>query len=552
MSAADATSPTSPEYLSGGPAPARGRRRVQVFLLASVGVVGAVAAGGWAALSLMAGGAGAASAVPADAVAFVSLDLDPSAAQKLEALRIVHKFPALDAELGLDARDDLRRWVFDEALAGSCPDLDYEADVAPWVGDRAAFALVPGQVADGEPRPMVAVQITDEERADTALRRVAECAAQVDPGTGGETGGGTGGGTGQGGAGFGHAFVDGYVVVAESTGTAEELAAATERGTLADDGAFRRWTGEAGDPGILSVYVAPGIVDVVSGLQRSATGQMGGLGVSPFDPDVAEELAEGFGGMAAHLRFRDAAVEIEMAGALPATYTLAGERVSGAADLPASTGLALSLALPEGWATDYLDTMAELSGGRPLDETLAEAEAATGLDLPEDVETLLGDGLSLVLDSSVDPAALRSGDPSALPAGVRVLGEPDEILRVVEKLKRLAGPDADLVVVERGEGAVAFGTDPAYVAVLAGEGDLGEQKSFRAVVPDADRASGVLFVDFEAGNAWVERVVSEVSVMLGGDTFPDVHGNLGALEALGVSSWTDGEVSRGLVRLTTD
>ena len=68
--------------------------------------------GAYGVVQLMAGGSSAATAVPADAVGYVSLDLDPSASQKIEAFKILRKFPAIKKQLG--GRDDIRKAVFEE------------------------------------------------------------------------------------------------------------------------------------------------------------------------------------------------------------------------------------------------------------------------------------------------------------------------------------------------------------------------------------------------------------------------------------------------------
>ena len=102
---------------SGGP-PARGRRTVLVAG-AAVAVVAAVGVGAYGVVQLMSGGSSPATAVPADAVGYVSLDLDPSASQKIEAIKILRKFPAIKKQLG--SRDDLRKAVFDELRkSGDC------------------------------------------------------------------------------------------------------------------------------------------------------------------------------------------------------------------------------------------------------------------------------------------------------------------------------------------------------------------------------------------------------------------------------------------------
>lgn len=548
MSHDDPAPRTEPEYLGDAATAATGAtrsRRVPLLALASLGVVGVVAAGAWAALSLMSTGEQAATAVPADAVAYVSLDLDPAAEQKLEAVRIVEKFPALDEELGLDVQDDLRRWAFEEIRGDACADLDYDEDVAPWIGDRVAVAVLPPEEPDGDPVPMVALQVTDQDAASAGLDAVAACAEKnVDEREGDDVA---------------FAFTGDYVVLAETQAVADGLVQDAAERALADEPAFTRWTEAAGDPGIVSVYVASAaaglmgdLTDELSGGMPGTMGGMPGLFGGHGSDGQLEKMAADFEGLAGVVRFRDGAVEAEMvAGGLPSGFAGAGDAVAGLSDLPASTGAAFGFAVPEGWLQEYLEMMGEL-GGLPLEQMLAEGEAATGLELPEDIETLLGESVSLVVDSELDAeAVIASADPSTVPAGARVVGDPAEILPVVDKIKAAVGPDADMLHVREGDGAVAFGVSPDYVATLAGDGGLGDVASFRDVVPEADRATGVLYVDFAAGDSWVQRLVQELSRVMGGEAEPEVEANMAALDALGVSSWVDGDVQRGLFRLTT-
>ena len=90
--------PGLPEYLGpGGPTPpptdqppsGGGGRRGALVAAAAVAVVAVVGVGGWAVAQLFAGGSAPASAVPSSAIGYVSLDLDPSASQKIEAVKIL-------------------------------------------------------------------------------------------------------------------------------------------------------------------------------------------------------------------------------------------------------------------------------------------------------------------------------------------------------------------------------------------------------------------------------------------------------------------------------
>jgi hypothetical protein len=104
------------------------------------------------------------------------------------------------------------------------------------------------------------------------------------------------------------------------------------------------------------------------------------------------------------------------------------------------------------------------------------------------------------------------------------------------------------VQVQTKDGIVAVGTDKAYVAELLTKGDLGSSSAFTKVVPEASKANGVLFVNFDAGNGWATRLADLLS-----DGDPKVKANVAPLDALGISSWQDKDaVQHSLMRLTTD
>lgn len=575
----DPFSSGEPEYLGDAPSGSGGTGRpgrAARVGVAAAGVVGVVALGGWAALSLMSGGPQPDEAVPATALAYASIDLDPSAGQKLEAVRILEKFPALDEKLGLDASDDLRRWVFEESGLAECPGVDYEEDVEPWIGERAAVAVLPGAEAKDRPSPVLALQVTDGAAAADALGELLACEAAH-----GEHGGDDGGGPEDHEKQGGFAVGDGYVLLAESTAVAQAAVDAASAAPLAEDDAFARWTEAAGEPGIMTFYVAPDAPAGLAELQRSLRadegwttyGEPGELpgdmpggppfpvpgGVGPgMDPERVAALTVDFEGMAGVLRFADGAVEMELAGGgLAAGTAPADGGVSGVRELPETTGAAVSVALADGWAKELLESMRQ-AGGMPLDRMLAGAEEQTGLSLPEDLERLFGENVSLAVDSRLEVGpAIRGEDPSSLRLGVRVVGDPAEIMPVVDEVRAEMGPAMQRLVVSQGRGAVAFGFDHEYVARLAVGGVLDASRTFQSAVPERDRASAVVYVDFDAGDAWVERLVMDLAGLLAGrpadgSTVAEVRANLRPLEALGISTWAEDGVQRGLVRITTD
>ena len=79
------------------PEPTSGGRRTAVVAAITAGTLAVVGVGAYAAVTFLSGGAGAETAMPAQStLAVVSLDLDPSAKQKIEALRTLQKFPQLE------------------------------------------------------------------------------------------------------------------------------------------------------------------------------------------------------------------------------------------------------------------------------------------------------------------------------------------------------------------------------------------------------------------------------------------------------------------------
>ncbi len=524
----DPVSTTEPEYL--GPVEKRGRsgRRAAVVGVAAAAVVGAAGVGGWGVLQLMSSGAAAATAVPAGAITYVSVDLDPSAGQKIDALRTIKKFPGLAADLDLGSREDIRRWLFDEIQEdGECAGLDYERDVASWLGNRVAFAAVPGDGAAVV--PLVVLQSTDEAAARAGLKKLAACDDSGDL------------------DGFGKAFAGDYVIFAEHQAEADQAARDAEAASLSDDADFQRWTSAAGDAGIVTMYAS-------ADAPRTMLDLVLDDGVA-LPPKLRKQLREGyagFQGLAGVVRFRNGGVELEMASGSenPDVSPVRGVDLPVEA-LPRSTAAFLSFGVPAGIADAWTTGTASLAGADTSAEDLwRELEGQTGLQLPEDLETLLGDSITLSVDSSIDPAGLEDGSVETAPVAVRVDGDGKEIRRVVDQLRDLLGPLRDRVSVTEGDGFVVVGLDRRYVASLTEAGGLGDSETFTRVLPEADRASLLGYLDFDAGNGWAERLADDVS---SGDR--DVVGNVAPLDAVGASVWYDDDddtTSHLLLKLTTD
>jgi hypothetical protein len=528
------------EHGGGAPIPAPSRSLRRPVLLGGAVVGGLAVAGGaaWAAMAFLGTGEQPAQALPASTLGYLSVDLDPGGAQKIEAVRTLNKLPAFKEELGLETDDDLRRALFD-ALHGAeaCAGLDYADDIEPWLGNRAAVAIV-----DDTPTIAVVVQVTDAEGARAGLTQLENCAASGDAAT-----------PASGDGDVGYAVEGDWAVVAESADVAASVLEDAGDSSLADDADFQTWSGRAGDPGILSVYAAP---DAPSALFDS----MGGLlPLAPLDPtgegSATETPEEGlqkalddFEGMAATLRFNDGAIELETAGSLGAQGTAmlgtdGGDDVL--ATLPADTAAAFGLGFADGWLTALADEMAGSLGGEVSSaELFEELSAQTGLEVPTDIETLMGESAALAVGGDFDAEQMMSSaDGSDVPVGLKVQGDPAAIQGVLDTLLERLGPEASAVSAEADGDVIAIGPNDEYRTQLLEDGALGDSETFRDVIREAEQASAIFYLDFDAGNDWL-------ATLAGDDA--EVAANVEPLSALGVSAWSEDGVSHGVVRLTTD
>ncbi|WP_148574406.1 hypothetical protein [Nocardioides caldifontis] len=558
-----------PEYLDGEPSePSRSGRRWGLVAGATVGVLAVAGAGAWGVSTLLGGGPGAAVAAPADTLAFLAVDLDPGAGQKVEAYKTLKKFPALADRLG--GEENLRRSLVEAFLTDApCDDLTWNDDFEPWLGQRLGAGVRPG---GDEPVPFVVVQVTDETKATDAVEEIAAC-GEEDPEL------------------PGMAFVEDYMVLAEDDETAEGVAKASAESSLADDDGYTTWVDEAGGGGIVTGYLAAegpkllleefgdfgedATAGTVAGRVAPATGelddpsdlatmtpeeleeQLGELemeddtdldldpGPDFMEPDVDQlrEAFEEFEGAAVVARFDDGALEVEAAMSAVGELDPSEASDSGLSELPATTAVALGLGVGDSVVEDMLASMAESMGQDAVDELVDQVEAETGLT-PEKLQELLGDGVSVALDSSVDLESIFSSSSGIdVPAGIRIDGDPDTILPVLEELVTAAGADGVLQV-ESSDSAVAVGFDADYVAELVGDGDLGGQDGFKSALPDLGDSAGGFFVDFDAGD-WLEPALES-------DGDEELKANFEPLDSLGATGELDGDVVRGVLRLSTD
>lgn len=515
-------------------------RRTALVAGGAVVCLGLVGGAAWAAMSFFATGSQPAEALPGDTLGYAAVDLDPSGSQKIEALGMIKKFPGLDQELGgINADDDLLAKAFDQA---DCQGLDYEDDVKPWLGYRFAVAAV--DLGEDTPTPVGVLQVSDAGAAEDGLAQLAACSGDEDS--------------------MGWAVEGDWAIVAETDDLAQQVVDAAGDGSLADDQDYQRWTDEAGESGIVSMYAAPeagpALADLLEQLPQGAMPGMPGdtmddsMGGSMDDSGSGEQLPEEmtrsleeFQGMAATIRFADGALEVEMAAATSdsaQTEALATDRGDDVlATLPDDTAVALGFGLGDGWLTALVDQAVASSGEQmTADDLEAQLQAMTGLSF-DDVETAFGESAVIAVGSDIDPAAVfGSSDGSDIPVGAKITGDAGAIEDVFGRLSKSMGPDSGILGTDADGDYVAVGPNPDYRGRLLAGGSLGDSSVYQDVVREGDRASTVFFVNFDADD-WLTGLAEGQQ---------EVQDNLAPLSGLGVSSWVDGDTSHAVVRLTTD
>ena len=501
---------------SGGPPPGGARKR-GVVIVAVVAAIAVVAAGAVLAFQTFGGGgARPADAMPASALAYAQFDLDPSAEQKVNVVRLLREFPEFEEETGITSdRDDLRELAFEEALSDLDCDLDYEQDIEPWIGDRVGISAVP---VDDTVIPVIAVQVSDEGPAEEAVSTLEECSttgalpedidvAEEDSDVGVD-------------------FVGEYMLLTE----ADHLEAVVQMSTdspLGDTDGFTQDMNSLEEQGVMSFWVdIQGLLEtpeVASSMESSGE-----------DLSVLEEYDSAFGALRAGSDYIELATMVR-----GGSFTLEADGDNPVTELPDTTLSALSVsgggrALDENW-DDLLTTLDSSNGGQTQAQIDA-FESETGFSVPEDLVTLLGDNLMIALDAEgLSPDNLQdASDISNLGFGARFTTDPDAIGDLVDRIQSLIGEQGvpvELSTAETDDGLVLASND-AYADQLAEGGSLGDSQTFQTAVPDASEAAVVFYLDFDR--------LEETADEFGG---ADEVDRLQSLKAIGVSSAQDDDLT---------
>lgn len=570
------------------PAEPAGRRRTALWTAVVVLLVLLIGGGAFAAYSVLSGGGPRPTDVlPASTVAVLSVDLDPAAGQKVAAFRALRKVPELKKRL-TSADDDLRRLLVDGLTdSGTCAGLDYDRDVKPWLGKRAAVAAV--DLGDDLPSWALVLQVTDKDKAAAGYRKFVDCTEVGDDEVG-------------------YALGDDYLIASDSNAHAAKILADGKSKSLADDATYAKWTGAAGGKGVVSFYVAPRATDVavteLDKFEKQLTGigsAFGGSGFDPdsfdpesfdpesfdpstfdpesFDPDqldldggsgasgrgsmaapAAEEKCDpaaaspfasvkkalgSFRGLAGVVRFSGSGLEVSVVSGGTKKVTSESTIGTQVGSLPRGTAVAGGT----GVAPDYFSELAQQTDGcsAPLGDPASMIESLTGLTFPEDLQTLLGSGVT-VSASGGQPAGTALAD---IPFGLTLRGDATKIKALIAKVETSTGLNlADVPVkVNSSADKVTLSNSPDYGKSLLSAGDLGSSDLFKDVVPNASRAHSLFFVDF----AGIRDVLLTEAGRSGASAadLAKLRDYTTPLRALGLSTWSSGDEGHFLLKITT-
>lgn len=498
--------PTGPDLLGSPVAPER-QRDWRAVLVAVTGVtaVGIAGTGIALAVGLSGGGPQPEDVLPGDVFAMVKVDLDPSGDQKIAAYRLAERFPDLGVDADRELADDLLRRLFAES-----DDVDYDRQVQPWIGARAAVAGMPDADDDGHPEALVALAYDDRAAAERELPGLMQAAGDGEP------------------AFFAFSDRASYVLLAQSQAAAD--AAADPAAVLADASSF------AAD------------VDVLDGDQVAVAWVDVGAAWRSVDAKTQELAAASYGGeldpsgrMVMGLHLENDAVELAGRGfgldfgndALTA-YALGAEGGDGLVrELPEGAAAAMSVAGLDAQVQALVELFATAGlGAGGGEEAISAIEEQFGIAVPEDVAILLGaETAAAVYDVDGQPqfgVRNRVDDPdrslavaqrllaaaSQLGAsaggytyeqcvqeyvGVPAGGATPEELCTGLPAEAAAPPDvAALGALAPVDGGIAYASTPALLDRMTTQGGLGDSAAFRRAVPDGQDAASVVFVDLPA------------------------------------------------------
>lgn len=453
------------------PAGSTSRRSTPWVLLAS-GAATAVVIGGGAFSAMAMASAGddrPDSVMPASTAFYAEVDIDPSVAQKIAALQF---FDGVDNEALEEIRDGRGREALFDVVASQpdspLADRDYEADIEPWLGDRLGVGAVPG--GDDELIPVVALQVTDEARAQEFLAEVvAEEDAEED---------------------FDFFFRGDYAIFTEPQSTSS-IQAAMDGGTLADDPTFSADMESLGQPGVVSLWAdLPAVQSSSEEARQHVSDKLDGADATAL-ADAEVDLQ---GRLAATVRFDQEAIEVSgRAIDTGADVVAGGDSVALIGALPDDTAIAVGVEHGDQYVNQTWALLEEAMGDDASE--LQQEAAAQGFTLPDDLATILGD--SAVLSAGPDVGDMAAMFTGGIPVGYSARTDAGAAATRVDKAIEAADLQLDLPSGDT-DGVFTIAGSQTYYDDLVAGGNLGSTSNFTLAVPEVEGADIAVFADLNA------------------------------------------------------
>ena len=430
-------------------------KRSKVKLLAgtaAVAVVLAVAGVGAYAFSVLnGGGTQPEEALPSNTIAFAKIDLNPAANQKIALYELSRKVPALSKTI--TSNSNVKDGALEQYLKSADLGIDYNTDVKPWLGDRAAVAAVPD---DHSVYAVLALAVSDQNKMKVALARVAANTGRS----------------------FGYTNLKGYELISDTQAHADAAAAGARHSALSSNSTFK--SDVASLPGDQIMVAWADVANAASVLPGGMT--------SPLVPTTGRFVV-GLHATSSYLELAGSTFGGSFQPVPPATML---------PKLPASTAAAVEVSglgqrVASWWS--LMPAAARASFAGDLNRY--------GIVAPSDFEAILGTDLTV---------SVGQGDAANPPVAAEVkTNQAQRAIRVLQNLVAGVGPvnvgsgkgnastQNDVMVVPSSGGYLVT-DNPAYAKTLetADGPSLDSTSLFTAAVPHASGAVALGYVNMQS------------------------------------------------------
>jgi hypothetical protein len=479
------------DMLSSGSIERPPRRNIAAIVVSLVAVL-AVIGGGVAYVGyhkLASSGAQPDEWAPASSIAYLKVDLDPAASEKIAALRFEQKFPNAPH---VTSADQLKDALLSEAFDQPSSNIDYATDIKPWLGDRVALAAYPD--ASGKIAPVGILQVKDATQAQAGLTNLIHTGDGVMSTAGFAIEGDYAI------VGPSQAAVDAAVAAARTSSITASNQYAADVATLGGDRIVTAWA----DLGAASKYIAKAEATELSG----ALGALGTLGSASSSTGSGWVSSSGSGSVTSVIGHSDISGLAGLTGTQGLTNELKGRLVlglslqSGYAEISGrviggdTTGItsqnadagALLAQLPagsvagvavSGIGTAISKELTTLESG-PLASLgfkaeLDAASAQLGISLPGDAVNLIGNGVAIGLDSvpadGAKPQFTGIAEPTDVASGLKTAQALTKLLTTNGTPATATASGSHVVVTNDTAASGALGNDAGFKSAMSGMPD---------------------------------------------------------------------------------